>query len=50
MIVARAKGVDEDTIATEPKYRAYADARMVPQVVFTDPQVCSRRAHRGAGP
>src|SRR4051794_37903531 len=41
VIVARSKGVDEDTIATDSKYRAYADARMVPQVVFTDPQVCS---------
>ncbi len=41
VIVARANGVDEESIADDPKYHAYADARMVPQVVFTDPQVCS---------
>jgi pyruvate/2-oxoglutarate dehydrogenase complex dihydrolipoamide dehydrogenase (E3) component len=41
VIVARSRGVDEDTIATDSKYRAYADERMWPQVVFTDPQVCS---------
>jgi dihydrolipoamide dehydrogenase len=41
VIVARSRGVDEDAIAKQPKYRAYADERMVPQVVFTDPQVCA---------
>ncbi len=41
VIVARAQGVDEETIASDTKYRAYADARMAPQVVFTDPQACS---------
>jgi dihydrolipoamide dehydrogenase len=41
VLVARAQGVDESTLATEKKYRAFADERMVPQVVFTDPQVAS---------
>lgn len=41
VIAARAGGVDEGTIAGSEKYRAYADGRMVPQVVFTDPQVAS---------
>jgi dihydrolipoamide dehydrogenase len=41
VLVARANGVDESTLATETKYRAFADERMVPQVVFTDPQVAA---------
>ena len=41
VIVARANGVDERRLAEDTKYRAYADERMVPQVVFTDPQVAS---------
>lgn len=41
VIAARASGVDEGTLAGDEKYRAFADARMVPQVVFTDPQVAS---------
>ena len=33
--------MDEATIANDPKFHAFADERMWPQVVFTDPQVCS---------
>jgi pyruvate/2-oxoglutarate dehydrogenase complex dihydrolipoamide dehydrogenase (E3) component len=35
VIAARATGSDTD----DPRFTAYADHRMVPQVVFTDPQV-----------
>jgi pyruvate/2-oxoglutarate dehydrogenase complex dihydrolipoamide dehydrogenase (E3) component len=41
VIVARSQGVPEQTIAATRKYQAFADARMVPQVVFTDPQVAA---------
>lgn len=41
VIVARANGTSEDEIAGSDRYRAYADHRMVPQVVFTDPQIAS---------
>jgi pyruvate/2-oxoglutarate dehydrogenase complex dihydrolipoamide dehydrogenase (E3) component len=41
VVVARAHGTSEDEIAGSDKYRAYADHRMVPQVVFTDPQIAS---------
>jgi dihydrolipoamide dehydrogenase len=41
VLVARARGESEDTIANSRKYRAFADHRMVPQVVFTDPQVAA---------
>jgi pyruvate/2-oxoglutarate dehydrogenase complex dihydrolipoamide dehydrogenase (E3) component len=41
VLVARAQGVAEETIAGDRKYSAFADDRMVPQVVFTDPQVAA---------
>jgi len=41
VIVARANGVDGGALAAATKERAFADQRMVPQVVFTDPQLAA---------